>query len=67
MTGRYNNDLREGEWLIFKQDGSQRYKLNYTAGKPDINDLDIYESNYFDSLGRIKVKIADPDKTGEIW
>jgi antitoxin component YwqK of YwqJK toxin-antitoxin module len=67
MTGEYINDLREGQWIIYKKDGSLRFKMEYTSGIPDNNDIDIYESNYIDSLERSKVKIADPEKTGEIW
>lgn len=67
MTGRYKNDLREGEWIIFRKDGSQRFRINYLAGVPDNHSIDIYETEYIDSLEKIKVKIADPDKTGEIW
>jgi len=67
ITGQYKNDLREGTWIIFKKDGSQRFKTEYNSGIPDNTNIDIYESNYIDSLERIKVKIEDPEKTGTIW
>jgi antitoxin component YwqK of YwqJK toxin-antitoxin module len=67
MTGQYKNDLREGLWIVYRKDGSQRFKTEYNAGIPGNRDIDIYESDYIDSLERHKVKIADPEKTGEIW
>lgn len=67
FLGQYKDDLREGEWIIYGKDGSQRFKTIYTAGIPDNQDIDIYQSDYLDSLERIKVKIPDPEKTGKIW
>lgn len=67
FLGQYKNDLREGVWIIYRKDGSQRFKTEYTLGIPDNRDIDIYQSGYIDSLERNKVKIADPEKTGEIW
>lgn len=67
FTGHYKDDLREGVWIIYGKDGSQRFKTTYTAGIPDNKDIDIYQSNYLDSLEKIKPKFADPEKTGEIW
>jgi len=67
ITGQYKNDLREGPWIIYKKDGSPWFKTEYSSGKPNNADIDIYESNYIDSLERNKVKIEDPEKTGTIW
>jgi antitoxin component YwqK of YwqJK toxin-antitoxin module len=67
MIGQYKNDLREGRWIIYKKDGSQRFKTEYISGIPNNRNIEIYESDYIDSLERNKVKIADPEKTGEIW
>jgi antitoxin component YwqK of YwqJK toxin-antitoxin module len=67
MTGQYKNDLKEGLWIIYRKDGSQRFKTEYTSGIPDNRDIDIYESNYIDSLEINKIIIPDPDKTGNIW
>jgi antitoxin component YwqK of YwqJK toxin-antitoxin module len=67
FMGQYKNDLREGTWIIYGKDGSQRFKTEYTLGVPNNRDVDIYQSNYIDSLERNKVKIADPEKTGEKW
>lgn len=67
MTGEYRNNLREGQWIIYRKDGRQRFITRYSAGIPDNQDIDIYQSNYIDSLEKNKVKIPDPEKTGEIW
>ena len=67
IKGQYKNNLREGLWIIYGKDGSQRFRTNYAAGIPDNRSIDIYESEYMDSLERNKVNIADPEKTGEIW
>jgi antitoxin component YwqK of YwqJK toxin-antitoxin module len=67
ITGQYKNNLKEGEWIINKKDGSQRFRVVYTAGIPDNSDIDIYETNYIDSLEQVKPKIPDPEKTGEKW
>jgi len=67
IKGQYKNNLREGPWIIYGKDGSQRFSTVYTAGIPDNRSIDIYESEYIDSLERTKVNIADPEKTGETW
>lgn len=67
VTGEYKNNLKEGEWIIYKKDGSQRFRVVYTAGLPDKPDIDIYETNYIDSLEQNRPRIADPEKTGEKW
>ena len=67
MLGQYKDNLREGQWIIYKKDGNLRFKTKYASGVPDNRNIDIYESGYIDSLERNKVRIADPEKTGEIW
>jgi len=67
MFGQYKDNLRVGQWIIYWKDGRMRFKTEYVAGVPDNRNIDIYESEYIDSLERNKVKIADPEKTGEIW
>lgn len=67
MLGQYKDNLREGLWLIYTKEGNQRFKTEYVAGVPDNRNIDIYESEYIDSLERNKINIADPEKTGEIW
>ena len=67
FLGRYKNDLKEGLWIVYKKDGSQRFRTEYTSGIANNKDIDIYESEFIDSLERNKVKIADPEKTREIW
>jgi antitoxin component YwqK of YwqJK toxin-antitoxin module len=67
FLGQYKNDLKEGLWIVYKKDGNQRFRTEYTSGIANNSNIDIYESDYIDSLERSKVKIADPDKTGVIW
>lgn len=67
FSGQYKNDVREGLWIIYRKDGSQRFKTVYTLGIPDNREMDIYETNYLDSLEQNKTKIPDPEKTGNIW
>jgi len=67
ILGQYKDNLREGTWLIYNKDGSLKFKTEYAAGMPDNRKIDIYQSDYIDSLERNKVRIADPEKTGEIW
>jgi antitoxin component YwqK of YwqJK toxin-antitoxin module len=67
FLGQYKNDVKEGLWIVYKKDGSQRFRTEYTSGIANNRDIDIYESDFIDSLERNKVKIADPEKTGVIW
>lgn len=67
MLGQYKDNLRDGPWIIYREDGSQRFKTEYASGVPNNRNIEIYESDYIDSLERNKVKIADPEKTGVIW
>ena len=67
FSGQYKGDLREGLWRIYKEDGSLRFEIEYVAGISKNRDLEIYQSDYIDSLEKNRVKIADPEKTGVIW
>lgn len=67
ITGSYKDDLKDGLWTIYFNDGRERYKINYTLGIPENRDLDIYETNYLDSLEKNKVTFPDPEKTGKPW
>jgi antitoxin component YwqK of YwqJK toxin-antitoxin module len=67
MTGNYRDDLRDGAWTIYFKDGRIRFKIKYTLGIANNRDMEIYETNYVDSLEKNTVKIADPEKTGQIW
>lgn len=67
VKGQYKNDLKEGWWIIYKKDGSIKFKTEYISGIARNNKIDIYESDYIDSLELNKVRIADPEKTGQIW
>lgn len=65
--GNYRNDLREGPWKIYNKDGSLKFEIDYVAGVPRKNDLELYQSAMIDSLEKNIVKIPDPDVTGVIW
>lgn len=67
FSGQYKNDIRDGLWIIFKNDGSTRFRTVYTMGVPDNREIEIYETNYLDSLDRNKASIPDPEKTGNMW
>lgn len=67
VLGRYKNNLREGVWLIYDENGGQRFKIEYSGGMAKNPDIDIYQSDYIDSLEKNVVKIPDPEKTGKIW
>jgi antitoxin component YwqK of YwqJK toxin-antitoxin module len=66
FSGFYKNNLREGKWYIYNEDGSLRYELNYTGGVTKDRQMDIDASEIIDNLEKNKGKIADPEKTGEI-
>jgi antitoxin component YwqK of YwqJK toxin-antitoxin module len=66
ITGNYKDDLRDGPWIIYFKDGRVRFKIDYVLGMTRNRDLDIYESNFLDSLDKVRVKIPDPEKTGQI-
>lgn len=67
ITGNYKDDLRDGLWIIYFKDGRERFRIEYIFGIPKNRDLDIYETNYLDSLEKNKIPIPDPEKTGQIW
>jgi antitoxin component YwqK of YwqJK toxin-antitoxin module len=67
IIGQYKNNIREGQWIMYDKEGNPRFNTKYEAGIPDNRNMDIYESDLIDSLERNIGKIADPEKTGEIW
>ena len=62
--GQYKNDSREGQWIIYKNDGTIKYKVEYLEGITKDRQMDNDESALIDSLEMNKGKIADPEKTG---
>lgn len=66
VSGRYKSGLRDGLWMINNKDGSPRFRVEYADGMTNNRDIDIYESNYIDSLEQNSIEIPDPDKTGKI-
>ncbi len=67
VTGQYRNDIKEGLWTVYKKDGTIKFRTEYLSGMPQNNGIDIYESNYIDSLEKVRITIPDPEKTGQIW
>jgi antitoxin component YwqK of YwqJK toxin-antitoxin module len=67
FSGQYKNNARDGPWLIYNPAGTLKYRLEYTEGVTNDNQMDIDESDYLDSLDKMKGKIPDPEKTGVIW
>jgi antitoxin component YwqK of YwqJK toxin-antitoxin module len=67
VTGQYKNDRKEGTWFIYRKDGSVKFKTEYISGLPKNREIDLYETNYIDSLENLKVRIEDPEKTGAKW
>lgn len=67
ITGLYKNDLRDGSWVIYSKEGRKRFTIGYINGMAQNKDLDIFETNYIDSIEINRVKISDPEKTGIIW
>jgi antitoxin component YwqK of YwqJK toxin-antitoxin module len=66
ITGSYKNNFREGKWIIYNEDGTKRYELNYEGGVTIDRQMDIDSSEIIDNLEKNKGKIADPEKTGEL-
>jgi antitoxin component YwqK of YwqJK toxin-antitoxin module len=66
LSGQYKNDSRDGLWIIYKNDRTVKYKLEYLEGVTKDRRIDIEESEFLDSLENNKGKIADPEKTGVI-
>lgn len=67
VKGLYWNDLKDGLWIIYTKAGNIRFQTEYLSGIAKNNRIDIYESEYIDSLEKNKIRIPDPEKTGQIW
>lgn len=67
IVGRYADNRKDGLWIVYDKSGNQRFSTNYVSGTAENHDIDIYESNYIDSLERKRDKTADPENTGKIW
>ena len=61
LSGQYKNDSKDGLWIIFNNDRTIKYRLEYISGITKDNQLDIDGSAYLDSLENNKGKIADPE------
>lgn len=67
VSGYYKNDKREDHWIIYREDGTKKYELDYVGGFTRDSRMRIDESNYIDSLGMNINNIPDPEQTGELW
>ena len=65
-SGYYKNNLRNGRWRIFNEDGTLKYELNYIGCIAEENQMEKEASEFLDKLERTKGKIPDPEKTGTI-
>ncbi|HEX7493298.1 MAG TPA: hypothetical protein VF346_03685, partial [Bacteroidales bacterium] len=66
LSGQYKNDSKDGLWIIYNNDRTIKYKLEYMSGVAKDNQLDIDGSAYLDSLEKNKGKFADPEISKDI-
>jgi antitoxin component YwqK of YwqJK toxin-antitoxin module len=64
LKGSYQNDLREGVWIFYKEDGSVDMELTYTNGKASNEDkLDDKQQELFRMIDENQGKFEEPDET----
>ncbi len=64
LTGNYKNDLREGLWTFYKEDGNKDLELHYHQGiTPDADKLDARQQEFFKQIEENKGKFEEPDET----
>jgi antitoxin component YwqK of YwqJK toxin-antitoxin module len=66
LSGQYKNDSKDGLWIIYNNDRTIKYILEYISGITKDNQLDNAGSAYLDSLENNKGKIADPELSNVI-
>ncbi|MCU0457944.1 MAG: hypothetical protein MUE37_02495 [Bacteroidales bacterium] len=64
--GRYSQDHRTGDWMIFNEDGSLKQIINYRDGVPADPKLADKETKFLDDLEKNKGKIEVTDITGTV-
>jgi len=68
IRGTYTNDVRDGEWMFWNDDGSFRRKIIYHNGIPENNaQLISEETDLLDEMEKKGGLIEDPAKTGIKW
>jgi antitoxin component YwqK of YwqJK toxin-antitoxin module len=65
--GQYSNDVRDGIWKVYKEDGSLEHEMVYKLGVLNDPELAQKETDFLDQLEKNKGKISDPEITGTIW
>jgi antitoxin component YwqK of YwqJK toxin-antitoxin module len=64
LKGSYKNDLREGKWVFFTEDGAVDRELMYDKGKtPNEDKLDDKQQELFQLIDENKGKFEEPDET----
>jgi antitoxin component YwqK of YwqJK toxin-antitoxin module len=65
-SGNYKNNLRDGMWRIYNEDGTLKYELNYIGGIAADNQMEKEATEFLEKLESTRGKIPDPEKTGTI-
>jgi len=66
LSGYYKDNKRHGRWIVYKEDGSIKYELDYTDGLTKDRQMEIDASELIEKLEKNSGKILDPEKTEEI-
>lgn len=64
--GRYHDDLRTGDWMVFNEDGSLKQIIAYREGVPADPKLADRETKFLDDLEKNKGKVEVTDITGTV-
>lgn len=64
--GRYHDDLRTGDWMVFNEDGTLKQIITYRDGVPADPKLADMETKFLDDLEKNKGKIEVTDITGAV-
>jgi len=62
--GKYKDDFRTGDWMVFNYDGSLKQIIAYKEGKPSDPKLADQETRFLDQLEENRDKIEIVDITG---
>lgn len=66
FEGKYVNDIREGDWMVFNEDGSLKQIMQYREGRLTDPSYAEKETRFLDELEKNKGKIKIPDISGNI-
>ena len=64
--GKYHDDLRTGDWMVFNEDGTLKQIITYRDGVPADPKLADMETKFLDDLEKNKGKIEVTDITGAV-